>query len=159
MTPDEIAAIRRRRAIALDEAGQNLTVLTSLDDIPALLAEVERLTKERREWSDKAVDNAAGQMLAEDERDTARQQLAAATAEVGRLESMLDSALEHASHGWNKLEQEGYAPHSQSWPPSTKDTIVVSGPYHIAAMIGYVKRAYDLALAATPRDTTLTMTE
>jgi hypothetical protein len=103
------------------------------------------------------------------------------------LESLLDSALEHASHGWKALEhgivycptcRNSYDPKNEKpgpsgfricskcgglsipvshlsleqriesdiWPPKV-NALVGTAPYHLAAMIGYVKRAYDLIKA------------
>lgn len=56
----------------------------------------------------------------------------------------LDSALEHASHAWRKLELDGRVPPLESWPPSTDDTVPQSAEYHLASMLFYVKQSFDL---------------
>jgi hypothetical protein len=62
------------------------------------------------------------------------------------LEGLLDSALEHGSHAWRALEVAGLAEDTPDgpWPPNTKQP-VGSAAYHLAAMLDYIKRAYDKA--------------
>lgn len=59
------------------------------------------------------------------------------------IESLLDSALEHSSHAWRALEVAGLTPEMLDgpWPPNVSD--VGGAPYHLAAMIRYIKQAYD----------------
>lgn len=60
------------------------------------------------------------------------------------LESLLDSALEHGSHAWRALELAGLTPEQLDgpWPPEPQAP-VGSAPYHLAAMLKYIKQAYD----------------
>ncbi len=60
------------------------------------------------------------------------------------LEALLDSALEHGSHAWRALEVAGLTPEEPDgpWPPEPHAP-VGSAPYHLAAMLKYIKQAYD----------------
>lgn len=62
---------------------------------------------------------------------------------IERLESLLDTALEHASHGWHALEKEAEVNrlNPDSWPPQVKAE-VGSAQYHLSAMITYIFEAY-----------------
>lgn len=55
----------------------------------------------------------------------------------------LSAALEHAAHAWYALQQAGLAPETIAWPPEASQGGVGSPSYHLAAMIRYVKSAYD----------------
>lgn len=63
---------------------------------------------------------------------------------IKRMEALLDTALEHASHGWHALEQETKVNrlNPESWPPGVKAE-VGSAQYHLAAMISYIFEAYE----------------
>jgi len=67
------------------------------------------------------------------------------TYSVERLEALLDSALEHAAHGWSAFERETTVcrRNPDSWPPQVKAP-VGSAQYHLAAMLTYVFEAYSL---------------
>jgi hypothetical protein len=68
-------------------------------------------------------------------------------AQQGRIEALLDSALEHGSLAWRALEKLGEvaeAADDAGWPPETAGLDVGSAGYHFAALLGYIKRAYDL---------------
>jgi len=60
------------------------------------------------------------------------------------FEALLDSALEHGSHAWGALERAGLTPVVEDgpWPPEPQAP-VGSAPYHLAAMLLYIKQAYD----------------
>lgn len=67
---------------------------------------------------------------------------------VNKLEALLDTALEHFSHGWVALEKQGmvtYKDHNV-FPPSVSDE-VGSASYHFAAVADTVKRAYEIIAA------------
>jgi hypothetical protein len=62
-----------------------------------------------------------------------------------RFEALLDSALEHGSHAWRAIETNNIGAIDatyEGWPPRA-----TSGPgtaaYHLAAMLEYIKQAYD----------------
>ena len=61
------------------------------------------------------------------------------TYSIARLEVLLDSALEHASHGWAAFERETEVNriNPDSWPPRV-EAPVGSAQYHLAAVIMYV---------------------
>ena len=63
---------------------------------------------------------------------------------IKRIESLIDSALEHASHGWNALEKETKVNrvNPDSWPPVV-EAPVGSAQYHLATMISYIFEAYN----------------
>lgn len=55
---------------------------------------------------------------------------------IAQAQFSLDSAMEHASHGWAKLIQLGIAKGNEKiWPPDPDFQEVVSAPYHIAVLI------------------------
>jgi hypothetical protein len=64
---------------------------------------------------------------------------------VNRLETLLDCALEHASHGWTAFEKENQVNriNPESWPPQV-EAEVGSAQYHLANTISYVFEAYQL---------------
>lgn len=64
---------------------------------------------------------------------------------INQLEATLDAALEHASHGWNAMEKDSpiVRIYPDLWPPAV-DAPVGSVPYHFAAMIDAVYRAYQI---------------
>ena len=70
------------------------------------------------------------------------------------LKALLDSALEHSSHAWRDLEVRGLIAEQLDgpWPPSAEGAPVGSVPYHLAAMIRYIKLAYDKTAAFQERD-------
>lgn len=70
------------------------------------------------------------------------------------LESLLDTALEHSSHAWRDLEVRGIVTEQLDgpWPPSADGAPVGSTPYHLAAMIKYIKLAYDKVSAFQERE-------
>lgn len=71
---------------------------------------------------------------------------------IESLEVKLDSALEHAAHAWNdlcKLTTVNITDYDM-WPPQVKAE-PGTAPYHLAAMIRYVKEAYDLIHAEQER--------
>lgn len=64
---------------------------------------------------------------------------------VNKLEALLDTALEHFSHGWVALEKQGMVTYKNPdvFPPSVSDE-VGSASYHFAAVADTVKRAYEI---------------
>ena len=70
------------------------------------------------------------------------------------LEALLDSALEHSSHAWRDLEVRGLVVEQLDgpWPPGTEGMAVGSASYHLAAMIKYIKLAYDKVSAFQERE-------
>lgn len=74
--------------------------------------------------------------------------MAGRTYNIKAIEALLDSALEHGSHGWLDIERRlnVQTKIKDVWPPSVSNK-VGSAEYHIAAMIGYIKQAYDLIAA------------
>jgi hypothetical protein len=69
------------------------------------------------------------------------------------LEALLASALEHSSHAWRDLEVRGLVAEQLDgpWPPIAEGAPVGSAPYHLAAMIMYMKQAYDKVAAFQER--------
>ncbi len=69
------------------------------------------------------------------------------------FEALLDSALEHSSHAWRDLEVRGIVPEAPDgpWPPDVPCAVGSVG-YHLRAMIGYVKQAYDQLGAIAERE-------
>lgn len=67
---------------------------------------------------------------------------------VNKLEALLDTALEHFSHGWLALEKQGMVTYKDPdvFPPSVSDE-VGSASYHFAAVADTVKRAYEIVAA------------
>jgi uncharacterized protein YllA (UPF0747 family) len=67
------------------------------------------------------------------------------TFSADRLEALLDSALEHAAHGWTALERETkvHRTNPDSWPPQV-EARVGSAEYHLSAMVMYVFAAYGI---------------
>jgi len=67
---------------------------------------------------------------------------------VNKLEALLDTSLEHFSHGWVALEKQGMVTHKDPdvFPPSVSDK-VGSASYHFAAVADTVKRAYEIIAA------------
>jgi hypothetical protein len=65
-----------------------------------------------------------------------------------KLEALLDTALEHFSHGWLALEKQGMVTYKDPdvFPPFVSDE-VGSASYHFAAVADNVKRAYDIIAA------------
>lgn len=65
-----------------------------------------------------------------------------------KLEALLDTALEHFSHGWLALEKHGMVTYKDPdvFPPSVSDE-VGSASYHFAAVADTVKRAYEIVAA------------
>lgn len=61
------------------------------------------------------------------------------------IEALLDTALEHFSHGWVALEKQGMVTYKDPdvFPPSVSDK-VGSASYHFAAVADTVKRAYEI---------------
>lgn len=64
---------------------------------------------------------------------------------VNRIEALLDSALEHATHGWAAFERETVVNrlNPDSWPPQVEARIG-SAQYHFAAVLTYVHEAYSI---------------
>jgi hypothetical protein len=64
---------------------------------------------------------------------------------VHELEALLDTALEHFSHGWLALEKQGLVTYKDPnvFPPSVLDK-VGSASYHFAAVADTVKQAYEI---------------
>jgi hypothetical protein len=64
---------------------------------------------------------------------------------VNRVETLLDCALEHASHGWMAFEKETEVNriNPESWPPQV-EARVGSAQYHLANSIAYIFEAYQL---------------
>ena len=64
---------------------------------------------------------------------------------VNKLEALLDTALEHFSHGWVALEKQGMVTYKDPdvFPPSVSNE-VGSASYHFAAVADTVKRAYEI---------------
>ena len=67
---------------------------------------------------------------------------------VNKLEALLDTALEHFTHGWVALEKQGMVTYKDPnvFPPSVSDK-VGSASYHFAAVADTVKRAYEIIAA------------
>ena len=67
---------------------------------------------------------------------------------VNKLEALLDTALEHFSHGWVALEKQGMVTYKDPdvFPPSVSNE-VGSASYHFAAVADTVKRAYEIIAA------------
>jgi len=67
---------------------------------------------------------------------------------VNKLEALLDTSLEHFSHGWLALEKQGMVTYKDPdvFPPSVSDK-VTSASYHFAAVADTVKRAYEIIAA------------
>lgn len=76
---------------------------------------------------------------------------------VDKLEALLDTALEHFSHGWLALEKQGMVTYKDPdvFPPSVSDE-VGSASYHFAAVADTVKRAYEIIAAQQSVQRTLT---
>lgn len=71
-------------------------------------------------------------------------QIRAAVAEASQpdlvdLKHTLDSALEHFSHGWQRLYEAGLAPQDYSLPIPAP---ICTAAYHFSAVEKYVKRVY-----------------
>lgn len=62
-----------------------------------------------------------------------------------RLDTLLECALEHASHGWTALEKEANVNrlNPDSWPPQV-EAPVGSAQYHLANTIAYLVEVYSL---------------
>lgn len=71
---------------------------------------------------------------------------------VDKLEVLLDTALEHFSHGWVALEKQGMVTYKDPdvFPPSVSDK-VGSASYHFAAVADTVKRAYEIIASLQER--------
>jgi len=67
---------------------------------------------------------------------------------TNKIEVLLDSALEHFSHGWLDLEKREMITYKDKdvFPPQVLDD-VGSASYHFAAVALYLKRAYELVRA------------
>jgi hypothetical protein len=67
---------------------------------------------------------------------------------VNKLEALLDTSLEHFSHGWLALEKQGMVTYKDPdvFPPSVSDK-VTSASYHFSAVADTVKRAYEIIAA------------
>lgn len=67
------------------------------------------------------------------------------TYSIERMESILNAALEHASHGWSAFEKETRVNriNPDSWPPQV-EAMVGSAQYHLANVIALVFEAYSL---------------
>lgn len=61
----------------------------------------------------------------------------------------LDSALEHAAHAWNALCKDSGVSQGDQWPPKVEGP-VGSSLYHFAAVIMYVKAAYEIMIKSYP---------
>jgi hypothetical protein len=63
--------------------------------------------------------------------------------DIDKIEALLDTALEHASHGWHALEKETSVNriNPDSWPPRVIAP-VGSAQYHLAAVIEMAYKAY-----------------
>jgi hypothetical protein len=62
------------------------------------------------------------------------------------FESLLDSALEHSAHAWRDLERRDIidiCSDDGPWPPEIAHSRSGNVDYHLAAMIKYIKQAYD----------------
>ena len=76
----------------------------------------------------------------------AREEYKNPAVQQGRLGALLDSAMEHGSHAWRALEIASGVTEAEdgaAWPPSTDGFEVGSVGYHLAALLNYVKQAYD----------------
>ena len=73
---------------------------------------------------------------------------------VNKLEALLDTALEHFSHGWLALEKQDMVTYKDPnvFPPSVSDE-VGSASYHFAAVADNVKRAYEIIYAMSNFET------
>lgn len=61
-----------------------------------------------------------------------------------RIKDTLDTVLEHGSHAWRALEVAGMvAEEDVFWPPKATGAAVGSAPYHLAAMLQYIKQLHD----------------
>jgi hypothetical protein len=71
---------------------------------------------------------------------------------VKELEALLDTSLEHFSHGWRALEKQGMVAYKDPnvFPPSVSDK-VGSASYHFAAVADTVKRAHEIIAAEQER--------
>ncbi len=67
---------------------------------------------------------------------------------VNELEALLDTLLEHFTHGWVALEKLNMVTYKDAdvFPPSVSDE-VGSASYHFAAAANTVKRAYEIIAA------------
>lgn len=67
---------------------------------------------------------------------------------TNNLEALLDTALEHFTHGWLALEKAGMVDDKikDIFPPQVKNP-VGSAAYHFAAVADNVKRAYEIIRA------------
>lgn len=58
----------------------------------------------------------------------------------------VETALEHAAHGWNALKKAGDLPpdtDDRGWPPVVPHRHVGSAAYHWAAVIGYLRLVHE----------------